>query len=108
MRYRGALNWSARTAQPGLDVFGWKDDHATLRGFASDAYLNGMGITNPDNPIEVSECALDQPGLETPLAAEPEDATDANGRADIDRFADFMRGMNPPPVAPLSTSFATG
>ena len=77
--------------------FGWKDDHATLRGFASDAYLNEMGITNPDNPHEVSECAKQDPTLETPPNAEPEDATDPDGRADIDRFADFMRALNPPP-----------
>jgi CxxC motif-containing protein (DUF1111 family) len=76
--------------------FGWKDDHATLRAFASDAYLNEIGITNPDNPHEVSECARRDPGLETPPNAEPEDATDPDGRADIDRFADFMRSLNPP------------
>jgi CxxC motif-containing protein (DUF1111 family) len=77
--------------------FGWKAFHATLRGFASDAYLNELGITNPDSPNEVSECALNDPGLETPLADEPEDTTDPNGRADIDRFSDFMRALNPPP-----------
>jgi CxxC motif-containing protein (DUF1111 family) len=84
--------------------FGWKDDHATLRAFASDAYLNEMGITNPDNTTEVSECALNDPGLETPKSAEPEDAIDADGRADIDRFADFMRSLNPPPSAALSNN----
>ena len=26
--------------------FGWKDQHASLLGFAGDAYLNEMGITN--------------------------------------------------------------
>jgi CxxC motif-containing protein (DUF1111 family) len=77
--------------------FGWKDDHATLRAFSSDAYLNEMGITNPDRPTEVSECALAESGLETPIVDEPEDPIDADGRTDIDRFADFMRGLNPPP-----------
>lgn len=28
-------------------VFGWKDQHFALLGFAGDAYLNEMGITNP-------------------------------------------------------------
>jgi Di-haem oxidoreductase, putative peroxidase len=88
--------------------FGWKDDHATLRGFASDAYLNEMGITNPDHPEEVSECALKDPGLETPPADEPEDPTDADGRADIDRFADFMRGLNPPLPEPSSIPLRRG
>jgi len=38
--------------------FGWKDDHASIRGFSGDAYLNEMGITNPDNQNEVSDCAI--------------------------------------------------
>jgi len=29
---------------------------------------------------------------------DPEDQTDADGRADIDRFADFMRALAPPPT----------
>jgi hypothetical protein len=87
--------------------FGWKDDHATLRGFASDAYLNEIGITNPDNPTEVSECAVDNPALETTGSA-PEDPTDANGRADIDRFADFMRALNSPPIGPSSAGLLNG
>ena len=37
--------------------FGWKDDHAFLRAFSGDAYLNEMGITNPDNPTDTSSCA---------------------------------------------------
>jgi CxxC motif-containing protein (DUF1111 family) len=92
------------SSQSRVGRFGWKDDHATLRGFAGDAYLNEMGITNPDHTSEVSECALNDPGLETPLADEPEDKTDADGRADIDRFADFMRALNPPPSGALSNN----
>ena len=38
--------------------FGWKDDHAFLRAFSGDAYLNEMGITNPDNPTDTSSCAI--------------------------------------------------
>ena len=66
--------------------FGWKDDHAFLRGFSGDAYLNEMGITNPDNPVDTSTCAtsvkdygltLEDTGIEDP--------TGSDGRADIDR-----------------------
>ncbi|MEI9895572.1 MAG: di-heme oxidoredictase family protein [Chthoniobacter sp.] len=32
--------------------FGWKAQHATLLGIASDAYLNEMGITNRFFPTE--------------------------------------------------------
>ena len=92
--------------------FGWKDDHATLRGFAGDAYLNEMGITNPDNQTEVSQCAAGLTAysiaLETPPSAEPEDGIDPNGRADIDRFSDFMRALSPPPTLPQSSAATSG
>ncbi len=79
--------------------FGWKDDHATLRAFSGDAYLNEMGITNPDFPTERSTCALNKSKFGVPLDIddEPEDPTDDDGHADIDRFADFMRALAPPP-----------
>ena len=93
---RGTVKFVAEDGATRVARFGWKDDHATLRAFASDAYLNEMGITNPDRTSEVSECAVGDAGLETALADEPEDPIDADGRADIDRFADFMRGLNPP------------
>jgi len=98
---RGSVKFVTEDGASRVARFGWKDDHATLRAFAGDAYLNEMGVTNPDHQSEVSECAVDDDGLETPLADEPEDPTDPDGRADIDRFADFMRGLNPPP--PLRT-----
>jgi len=48
-----------RTAH-NVGLSGWKD-HAMLRGFSGDAYLSEMGITDPDDPKEVSECALNEP-----------------------------------------------
>jgi hypothetical protein len=89
--------------------FGWKDDHAFLRGFAGDAYLKEMGITNPDNPVDISSCALgvtqygvalEDTGVEVP--------TGPDGRADIDRFADFMRALAPPPTLPQNSSSTAG
>jgi hypothetical protein len=90
--------------------FGWKEDHATLRGFAGDAYLNEMGITNPDNPHELSQCALNksQFGVVLQVNDGVEDTTDPDGRADIDRFSDFMRGLNPPPALVQNASAQNG
>ncbi len=90
--------------------FGWKDDHATLRGFAADAYLNEIGITNPDHPAEVSNCALNQTsfGVLLDVADDPEDATDNGGRADVDRFSDFMRALSPPPTIAQTSSAKNG
>jgi len=90
--------------------FGWKDDHATLRAFSGDAYLNEMGITNPDNPAEISSCALNQYqfGVLLQTGAAPEDETEGDGRADVDRFSDFMRALSPPPVLPFTESARFG
>jgi CxxC motif-containing protein (DUF1111 family) len=86
--------------------FGWKDDHATLRGFSGDAYLNEVGITNFDNPNEISTCALNQLqfGVALDVADDPEDLPDQTGRSDVDRFSDFMRASAPPPRLPDTTS----
>jgi Di-haem oxidoreductase, putative peroxidase len=89
--------------------FGWKNDHASLRGFAGDAYLNEMGITNPDNQNEVSQCAVNKRAYGMELEdTGVEDTTDPDGRADIDRFSDFMRGLAPPPTLPQSASAQNG
>jgi hypothetical protein len=89
--------------------FGWKDDHSSLRGFAGDAYLNEMGITNPDNQQEVSQCALNETAYGMQLEdTGVEDTTDPDGRADIDRFSDFMRGLAAPPTMPRNSSGLNG
>lgn len=90
--------------------FGWKDDVASLRAFAGGAYLNEMGITNPDNPTELSSCALNQTqfGVLLDASDDPEDPIQSDGKADIDRFADFMRGLAPPPPAAQNRSATTG
>src|SRR3984957_17548456 len=89
--------------------FGWKDDHGFLRGFAGDAYLNEMGITNPDNPVDTSACAIGATDYGLTLEDTGiEDPTGADGRADIDRFSDFMRALAPPPTLPQSFSASRG
>jgi CxxC motif-containing protein (DUF1111 family) len=90
--------------------FGWKADVATLRGFAGDAYQNEMGITNPDFPVELSNCALDQVQFGVLLDAgdDPEDTIDDTGRADTDLFADFMRAVAPAPTIKESRNAKDG
>jgi Di-haem oxidoreductase, putative peroxidase len=89
--------------------FGWKDDHAFLRAFAGDAYLNEMGITNPDNPTDTSSCAIGVTAYGLTLEDTGiEDPTGSDGRADIDRFTDFMRALAPPPPMPQNSSSLNG
>src|SRR5262249_42896902 len=88
---------------------GWKDDIATLRAFSGGAYINEMGITNPDNPAELSNCALNrtQFGVLLDAADDPEDQIE-DGRADTDKFADFMRALDAPPTLNLSADATAG
>ena len=65
--------------------FGWKNQHASLLSFSSDAYLNEQGITNRLNPTDVTTICK--------TTTDPEDQDN-----DIDRFATFMRATKAPPV----------
>jgi CxxC motif-containing protein (DUF1111 family) len=69
--------------------FGWKDQHSSLLSFIGDAYLNEMGITNRLRPTDVTTV------LKT--TKDPEDVPDDLDLADIDHFAQFIRGTMVPP-----------
>jgi CxxC motif-containing protein (DUF1111 family) len=70
--------------------FGWKNQHASLLSFASDAYLNEQGITNRLNQTDTTTVCK--------TTSDPEDTADSLGLADIDHFAIFMRATKAPPV----------
>jgi CxxC motif-containing protein (DUF1111 family) len=76
--------------------FGWKNQVPTLHQFAGDAYLNEMGITNPEFPDENcpgGDCSL--------LACNPLPTLNDDGSGVI-AFADFMTLLAPPPRKNLS------
>ena len=80
-----------------LGRFGWKAQQASILAFSGDAYLNEMGITNRFFPEE------NAPNGNTALlarfdqVADLEDTIDpADGKADVDRLADFMQLLAPP------------
>jgi CxxC motif-containing protein (DUF1111 family) len=75
--------------QSRIGRFGWKDQHSSLLSFIGDAYLNEMGVTNRLRPKDVTTV-----GKVTP---DPEDTPDNLGLADIDHFAEFIRGTKAPP-----------
>jgi CxxC motif-containing protein (DUF1111 family) len=72
-----------------LGRFGWKDQQPTVLSFAGDAYLNEMGVTNRLRMTDVTSVCK--------VTTDPEDHPDANGLADIDHFAQFIRGTEAPP-----------
>jgi CxxC motif-containing protein (DUF1111 family) len=69
--------------------FGWKDQHGSLLSFIGDAYLNEMGITNRLRPNDTTTVCK--------TTTDPEDQPDKLGLADIDHFAQFVRGTKVPP-----------
>src|ERR1700749_1156261 len=69
--------------------FGWKDQHSSLLSFIADAYVNEMGVTNRLRPKDTTTVCK--------TTTDPEDLPDGLGLADIDHFAQFIRGTMVPP-----------
>jgi CxxC motif-containing protein (DUF1111 family) len=69
--------------------FGWKDQHGSLLSFVGDAYEMEMGITNRLRPKDATTVCK--------TTSDPEDTPDELGLADIDHFAQFIRGAKVPP-----------
>lgn len=79
--------------------FGWKDQHSSLLSFIADAYVNEMGVTNRLRPHDSTTVCK--------TTTDPEDQPDKLGLADIDHFAQFIRGtMVPPRDATLASTEA--
>jgi CxxC motif-containing protein (DUF1111 family) len=75
--------------QTRIGRFGWKDQHGSLLSFTADAYLNEMGITSRLKPADMTSICK--------ITKDPEDTPDELGMANIDHFAQFMRGTKAPP-----------
>jgi CxxC motif-containing protein (DUF1111 family) len=73
----------------GVGRFGWKDQQPTVLSFAADAYLNEMGVTNRLRPKDTTSVCK--------VSTDPEDVPDTLGLANIDHFAQFIRGTQAPP-----------
>jgi CxxC motif-containing protein (DUF1111 family) len=89
--------------------FGWKAQQATLLAFAGDAYLNEMGITSRLFPTENAPNGNAAFLGLFDRVADPEDTVDpADGKADVDRLAEFMRWLGAPPAQTLTDSARAG
>ncbi len=82
--------------------FGWKSQHASLFSFASDAYLNEMGITNPLFPAE-NPLANGLDVSKYDHVPDPED----NG-ADVQAFTNFMRATKAPSRGAITAAVTAG
>jgi len=81
--------------------FGWKGQNPTLFQFAGDAYLNELGITNPQFPNE--NCPQ---GNCAELAFNP--APGLNDTEDTELLADFMAALAPPPRGNITNDVNDG
>ena len=82
--------------------FGWKAQVPTLHQFSGDAYLNEMGVTNPEFPAEScpqGDCAA--------LAYNPFPTLNDDGE-NVAAFTDFMTLLGPPPQGPVTPASAGG
>lgn len=79
------------TGLPAVGKFGWKGQNPTLFQFSGDAYVNEMGITNPQFPNE--NCPA---GNCDSLRCNPDPGINDDGQG-VQEFADFMTFLAPPP-----------
>jgi len=97
-----SMTTEIRTGRTRVGRFGWKAQVPTLFQFSGDAYLNEMGITNPEFPNEncpQGDCAaLDH----NPVTTLNDDGTG------VAQFTDFMTLLAPPPRGRLSLQVFTG
>ena len=78
--------------------FGWKSQHATLDGFAADAYLNEMGITSRYFPTENAPNGNKALLAKADNVLDPEDALVPGAeKSDLNLAADYMRLLSPIP-----------
>jgi CxxC motif-containing protein (DUF1111 family) len=70
--------------------FGWKNQHASLKSFSADAYVNEMGITTPFFPAERTSLGAD-------VSSFSQGTVPNNPGDDVDTFARFLRATKVPP-----------
>ncbi len=106
---RAAMVKDPVTGQTRVGRFGWKAQHATLFGFAGDAYLNEVGITSRYFPTENAPNGNQVLLEKADKYADPEDVVDpAVNKTDSEKVTDFMRYLAPVPRGPVSARSKIG
>lgn len=100
----GTVAWDddLATGKKAVGKFGWKAQNPNLFQFAGDAYLNEMGVTNPQFPNEncpQGDCAA--------LVHNPQPGLNDDG-SDVLAFAQYMSRLAPPPAGPQTSGTARG
>jgi CxxC motif-containing protein (DUF1111 family) len=101
IRGRAPLVPNIAAGHPTVGKFGWKDQVPTLHQFSGDAYLNEMGITNPEFPSE--QVPQGNPAFVAPCDGKPvEPGSTEDDGGDVDAFTTFMTLLAPPPPPAIS------
>jgi len=90
------------TGKQAVGKFGWKCQNPSLFQFSGDAYINEMGITNPEFPDEScpqGDCDL--------LSCNPMPGVNDDGTG-VQEFTDFMTFLAPPPRGPITAQAVFG
>jgi len=103
IRGRVASVFNIAAGQNTMGKFGWKAQVPSLHQFSGDAYLNEMGITNPEFPSE--QPPLGNAALAPPCDLLPESpGVFEDDGEDVDHFTDFMSFLAP--IAPAAQNQA--
>jgi CxxC motif-containing protein (DUF1111 family) len=102
---RGRMNrvLEIRSGRTVMGKFGWKAQVPTLFQFSGDAYLNEMGITNPEFPDE----SCPNGDCSNMARCNPVPALNDDGD-DVVAFTDFMKFLAPPPRGPINATVTAG
>jgi len=104
-RQAGALNHvrDIKNNRTAVGRFGWKNQVPNLHQFSGDAYVNEMGITSPEFPVD--NCP--QGDCDSLARCNPAPGIDDDGE-DVQKFFDFMTFLAPPPTLSLDASAKHG
>ncbi len=109
VRGRAAMVKDPVSGETRVGRFGWKAQHATLDGFAADAYLNEMGVTSRYFPEENAPNGNKALLAKADKVLDPEDALAVGAeKSDLNLAADFMRLLAAVPRLPSNASIASG
>lgn len=108
IRGRAPLVPNLTTGTSTVGKFGWKDQVPSLFQFSGDAYLNEMGITNPQFPTE--QPPQGNPGLVAACDGKPVEpgSVEDDGGEDVAFFTDFMSFLAPPPAPDITGQAHSG
>ncbi len=102
---RLSLAENLATQVPVPSRFGWKAQVPNLFQFAGNAYVNEMGITSPQFPLE--NCPNQLPDCALMQRCNPVPGLNDDG-ADVQAFTEFMRFLAPPPRGPITAEVSAG